>query len=257
MMASYRADGRRTRIGALIATALVGTGLLLTASGGIAAETTKSVETKMRTVLGRTTPTARVTDAPAPIAAPAAPDAPWAPAAPQPPAPPQPGKAHATAFRFDHAGMHESLSAIGAEAAAEARAAVAAAMAETHAGDAHRIAWTEVHARMPEIRAEVARARAEAARAGHEGHQIVMNNCGKRNAVVMRSDAPGQRTLVVRCGDQLSAEDRAEMRAEMIQSLEEARSNLAENLSDDWARKARETALAAIDQKLEELRAQK
>jgi beta-lactamase regulating signal transducer with metallopeptidase domain len=51
MMASYRSDRRRGRAGALIAAGLVGSGLLLTASGGIAAETTKKVEEKVRTII--------------------------------------------------------------------------------------------------------------------------------------------------------------------------------------------------------------
>lgn len=257
MMASYRADGGRTRAGALIATALVGGGLLLTASGGVAAETTKSVEKKVRYVLLRTAPAPR--DAPTPPPAPDAsepPAAPAAPAAPTPPAPPAPGAAEVTAFRFEHDGGHEDVAAITKGALAEADAAVAAAMAEVKDGEAHRAAMAELRARMPEIRAEIARARAEAARAGAHG-QVAMRDCGRKQAMVFRDDHPGQHLTVVRCGDRISAADRAEMRENMIESLEEARSNLARNLDDEWARKARESALAAIDRKLEELRAQK
>lgn len=46
MMKMYRWDATRTRAGSLVAAALVGGGLLLTASNGFAAETTKKVEAR-------------------------------------------------------------------------------------------------------------------------------------------------------------------------------------------------------------------
>jgi beta-lactamase regulating signal transducer with metallopeptidase domain len=257
-MASYRADGRRTRIGALIATALVGSGLLLTASGGIAAETTKSVEKKVRFVLLRSPAPARPAAAAAPAAPPAAPAAPDAPSATKAPAPPPaPAAPEVTAFRFEHddAGMHPD--AISAEAMAEARHAAAEALAEVNRIDLHRLALTELRSEMPNIRAEIAHARAEAAKAHGERRHFAMRSCAKGKAMVMSSDAAGHRMTLVRCGHESSAADQAEMRAQMIESLEEARSNLVRNLDDDWARKARESAVAAIDRKLEELRTHK
>lgn len=262
MMASYRPDRQHGRMGMMIAAGLVGGGLLLTASGGIAAETTKTVEQKVRTALLQTPAVASVaaalpvaTASVQPVAvppAPAAPKAPAAPAAPEPPAPP-----HHDAFWFDHSAFHAELTAATREAQAEAQAAVAEAMAEVRGMDLQRVALAEMQSEMPQIRAEIARAQAEAARERAHHHRALVRSCGKTNATFFRSDDATQKTMIVRCGGEMSAADKAEMRAHMIKSLESARESLAKSLDDQWARQARENALAAIDRKLEELRAQK
>ena len=86
MMKVYRWNAARTRAGSVVAAALVGGGLLLTASNGFAAETTKQVENKVRTVLAPVVPAIAPPDAPEAPAAPEAPLAPDAPAAPDHPA---------------------------------------------------------------------------------------------------------------------------------------------------------------------------
>ena len=71
MMKVYRWNAARTRAGSVVAAALVGGGLLLTASNGFAAETTKQVENKVRTVLAPVVPAIAPPDAPeAPAALP-------------------------------------------------------------------------------------------------------------------------------------------------------------------------------------------
>jgi hypothetical protein len=60
----------------------------------------------------------------------------------------------------------------------------------------------------------------------------------------------------VYCGA-FSPVDRAKMRQQMIASLQQARSSVAASLNDDWARRAREQALASIDREIARLRAEK
>ncbi|HYZ49090.1 MAG TPA: M56 family metallopeptidase, partial [Sphingomonas sp.] len=106
MMRVYRWSPMRTRMGSLIAAGLVGGGLILTASNGIAAETTKKVENQVRTALApivtEVVPEAPAAALPAPrapvapralhvahvLAAPEAPDVPLAPVAPEAPVAP-------------------------------------------------------------------------------------------------------------------------------------------------------------------------
>jgi bla regulator protein blaR1 len=260
MMASYRADRQHGRLGMMIAAGLVGGGLLLTASGGVAAETTKAVEEKVRTALLDTPAAVQVasvlpvaTAAAQPPAAPQPPAPPAAPAAPQPAVSPNPP--HHDAW-FDQAEFQAEFQADLSEAMAEAHASFAEAMAEMRHMDLQRIAAAEIQAEMPNIRLEIARAQAEAARERGERHRVMVRSCGKTNAAVFRTDDKAVKTMVVKCG-QISPAERAEMRQHMIKSLEQARESLSKSLDDQWARNARENALAAIDRKLEELRAQK
>lgn len=256
MMASYRQDRQRGRLGMMIASGLVGGGLVLTASGGIAAETTKTVEQKVRTALLQTPALAPVAMAATPV--PAAPRAPKAPPAPRAPAAPAaPEAPEAESFWFDQTAFHDDLSAAARDAQAEAHAAMAQAMAEVGRIDAQRIAFAELQSEMPRIRAEVARAQADAARERGQHQHVFVRSCGKSSAMVFRSDESSRKTMVVRCGGEMSAAEKAEMRAHVIKSLETARESLANSLDDQWARQARENALAAIDRKLDELRAQK
>lgn len=263
MMASYRSDRQDGRLGMMIAAGLVGSGLLLTASGGIAAETTRTVEQKVRTALLETPamasvaaalPVATVAVQPAVVPVPATPPAaPAAPAAPPPPAAPE---APHDSFWFDQAAFHAELTSATREAQAEARAAMEEAMAEVRGLDLERIALAEIRSEMPQIRKEIARAQAEAARE-RSRHLVMVRTCGKTNAAFSRSDDATHKTMIVRCGGEMSPAEKAEMRAHMIKSLESARESLAKSLDDQWARQARENALAAIDRKLEELRAHK
>lgn len=258
MMASYRADRQHRRLGTMITAGLVGGGLLLTASGGVAAETTKVVEEKVRTALLETPAAARVASV-LPVAtgvaqAAAVPQPPAAPPAPPEPAAPAPApRSHHDAW-FDQAEFQADLS----EVMAEANASFDAAMAEMRDMDLQRIAAAEIQSEMPKIQLEIARAQADAARARgeHRLHGLMVRSCGQSKATLFRSDDEAARTVVVKCGE-LNPAQRAEMRQHVIKSLEQARESLAKSLDDQWARNARENALAAIDRKLEELRAQK
>lgn len=236
MMTSYRPQRERARLGVLVASMLVGGGLLLTASGGIAAETTRTVERKVRTAL--LVPPAP----PAPIAPPAAaaPVAPRAPAAPRTaPTPPTPPTPPSEADLPDPQAIHAEVMAETEKAMAEADADIAAATAQLNAID-----FKEIEIATREAGKAVERTR------------IMMRRCGKDKPVVVREMRGDASAMLVTC-DGAGQIDRAAMRARIIGALEQARTGIARGLDDAWARTARENALAAIDRKLAELRAQK
>lgn len=266
MMRIYRWDASRARIGSMITAGLVGGGLMLTASNGIAAETTKRVEQKVRTIL----PVAVALPPAAPAAPPAAmppeaADAPMPPPAPlAPPAPvaARPGLVSAS-WTHDDDGDDQ-----GADAAeirrdvqdsireAQAEAREAAREAQVEARQAAREAQADAMASAREAAAEARASAREAVRSRASHYVAGAGNCsqGVRGEIEIVDDQ-GNRSAW-RCGAS-SPVDRAKVRSQIIASLQQARSSVAASLNDDWARRARAQALASIDREIARLQSEK
>lgn len=257
MMRIYRWNAARARVGSTVAVALVGGGLLLTASNGIAAETTKRVEQKVRTILpvAASLPPAApaAPDTPAPPPAPHAPLAPVAPEAPiAPPAPPVPPVPPTVAAPLanvswsdddgdqfvDTAEINRDIQESVREAQAEARAAAREAQSEA----------------LATAREAAAEARVAAREAVRVNPVVVTKNCPHGTPFMAKVSDDGH--AKVYCGA-FSPVDRAKMRKQMIASLEQARRSVAASLDDDWARRAREQALASIDREIARLKSEK
>jgi beta-lactamase regulating signal transducer with metallopeptidase domain len=253
MMRIYRWNAARARVGSTVAAALVGGGLLLTASNGIAAETTKRVEQKVRTILPVAAPLPPAApDTPAPPAphaplAPVTPEAPIAP--PAPPAPPSPPSVAAPLVNVswsdddgdqfvDTAEMNRDIQESVREAQAEARAAAREAQSEA----------------LATAREAAAEARVAAREAVRVNPVVVTKNCPHGTPFMAKVSDDGH--AKVYCGA-FSPVDRAKMRKQMIASLEQARRSVAASLDDDWARRAREQALASIDREIARLKSEK
>lgn len=286
MMKTYRVDPRRARMGGLIATGLVGGGLLLTASGGIAAETSRQVEQEVRTALAPIVP-ALAPEAPI---APPAPTAPVAPAVPEavqlamlhphpdpvppvaaaPPAPPIPPVPPRPGVRVDI--DHDEIAREVREAVEEARNEAAEARREAmqEAAEARReaaeAAREDANARREAerarelasyARAEGARARAEAARARIAVKAGVRFNtsdyCGSSGARVRISDN-GDKTVTCLGW---SEKDKAEFQRTMIASLQSARASIASMDRRHMPEHARLSALQSLDRQIERLRQNK
>jgi beta-lactamase regulating signal transducer with metallopeptidase domain/vacuolar-type H+-ATPase subunit H len=288
MMKIYRWDAARTRAGSLVATALVGGGLLLTASNGFAAETTKKVEDRVRTVLAPVVPMIAPPDVPE---APVAPDAPLPPApppvpthfamvdgvAPVPPVPPVPPVASARPVpavrpvpalpRYSGYIDRETQEDIrqaqreAAQAAREAQqeAAQAAREAQQEAAQAAREAQQEAQQAAREAQAELREHAAEIRMAQREAMRaspIVMTKACSDNVPVMMSQH-GDRQVMIRCTN-FQPVDHAKLRMQMISSLQEARASVADSLDDqDINRRARAAALAGIDREIARLKAER
>lgn len=260
MMAHSRPSDRAVRIGVALATLLTGGGLLLTASGGIAAETRQAVKTGVKQAVADTadwTPVGPVADvepaAPIRQVALAEParatmegdDASNAdiispPAPPAPPAPPSPPSARS-------AGHDRTAWVDGKAISAQVQAAMAEARLE-----------------MSQSFRESARAQADARRAMADARrqmrglrmQIVMRDCkGGRTETSMSSDSNGnkvQRMIVCENG----GVDQAEIRRTTIEALQAARISLAAIDARALTEDARTRALAEVDRKIAELKAQ-
>ena len=276
MMRVYRWNQRRARLGSMIAAGLVGGGLMLTASNGIAAETTKKVEQQVRTALAPVVPAVapapaepaapaptpvrhsasvphEVPDVPAAPVAPAAPAAPVAPAAPQ--APVAVAAVSPVLWAASWTSDDQDQFADVAEARREAMEAAREARIEAEA--AAREARQEAMEAAREAAAEAREQAREAARAAVKVRPAVIHgSCpkGSRTNITVHTDDGGN--AVVRCGA-MSVEERARMRRQLIASLEQARRSVAASLNDDWARQAREQALASIDREIARLKTAK
>jgi beta-lactamase regulating signal transducer with metallopeptidase domain len=257
MMKIYRWNASRARLGTMIATGLVGGGLLLTASNGIAAETTKRVEQKVRTILPVAVPETPP-EPPAPPPAPRAPLSPTAPAAPDAPLPPPPPPAmpampamppvpaSLVSISWSSNGQDRMLDPDEIreiqESAREARREALAAAREAQA-DA-----------MEAARDAAAEAR-EAAREAVRVHPVVVTrNCPKGTPFMAKVSDDGNTQVL--CGA-YSPVDRAKLRRQIIASLEQTRASLAASLNDEWARRTREEALAGIDREIARLKSEK
>jgi beta-lactamase regulating signal transducer with metallopeptidase domain len=235
MMRIYRWNAARARVGSTIAAALVGGGLLLTASNGIAAETTKRVEQKVRTIL----PVA----APEPPAAPDAPPVPPAlPALPAVPAVP----ASLVSISWSSDGQDQMLDADDIREIQES------------AREAQREAWAAAREAQADALADAREAAAEArasAREAVRAHPVtVTKNCPKGTPFMAKVSDDGHAQVL--CGA-FSPVDRAKLRKQIIASLEQTRASLAASLNDEWARRTRENALASIDREIARLKSEK
>ena len=255
MMKTYRRNPARARLGSLIAAGMVGGGLMLTASNGIAAETGRQVEAQVRTALAPVVPA--VAPAPLPPAPPAPVAAPPAPNAPHPVVRVErhvkPNGRVVTVVETDRdaivdgAAIEREVAQAVREAQIEARleAAQEAREARREAMDASRQAIAEARA---------AAAEATAAARVHAMPVSVTGACAKAEGVSVRVDDSGHRNVT--CYKWTEA-DRAKMRQQMLASLEQARRSVAASMDHDWGQRAREHALASIDRQIARLKAEK
>lgn len=270
MMKSYRPNVARARAGSMIAAGLVGGGLLLTASGGIAAETSKKVEAEVREVLAPVVPALAPIAPAAPVAPAPAPDPvepvelamvghphpepPVPPAAAVPPTPPVPPMP-----RIDVDVDGDEIAREVREAMAEARRDIAEAQREARqeAQEARREALREAaEARREgeEARREGAQARADAARARALAQvRVARVQCAQGTHKVNVEIDDGRETHVVRCVG-WSKEEAANMRRTMLVSLQRARAGIVAMDHRHMPEHAREQALQSIDRQIERLR---
>jgi beta-lactamase regulating signal transducer with metallopeptidase domain len=289
MMKNYHRDPARARLGGMIAAGLVGGGLLLTASGGIAAETSKEVEEQVRTALAPIVPALAPEVPPAPpvSVAPAAPPAtpakvqlamlhphPEPPIAPVPPVAPVPHvRVDVDGYEIDREvreAMEEARREVGEaqREAAEARrealqeAAEARREAEQDRREALRDAEEarrEAHRAREDARTRyrahsqdiLARTRAEAARARSQA-RVAMATCKDSRATMVQVNSDRGRSMVRCLG--WSDKDKAEFRRTMIASLQSARSSIASMNRRHMPEHAREQALESLDRQIERLR---
>jgi bla regulator protein blaR1 len=259
MMKSYRVDPRRARLGTLMASSLVGGGLLLTASGGIAAETSKEVEQQVRTALAPIVP-ALAPEAPlappaplAPVAAPAKvelamlhphPEPPVPPVAAVPPVPPVP-PVHVD---IDQDEINREVR----EAMEEARRDVEEARRD--AEEARREALQEAAEARREALQGAAEARREAARARALARvQVAKLQCANGTHKVNVEIDDGRKTHTVRCVG-WSEKEQVEFRRTMLAGLQSARASIASMDRRHMPEHAREQALSSIDRQIERLR---
>lgn len=277
MMKVYRWNETRARAGSLIAAGLVGGGLLLTASNGIAAETSAKVEEQVRTALAPVVPSLAPLAQFAPVATPASlapdeapapvelamlhphPDAPVPPVPPVPPTPPAPPEIHIdvdgiiASAQVGHGEIQrevqEELRRELAEARREASQEAAEARREAlqEAAEARREALREA----AEARREGAQARAEAARARAHA-QAAVRACPASHKVSVQVDGDKH---MVRCLG-WSEKDKAEFRRTMIASLQSARASIKSMDSRHMPRAAQKSALESLDRQLERLRSE-
>lgn len=291
MMKTYRANPKRARIGGLIASGLVGGGLLLTASGGIAAETSKEVEQQVRTALAPIVPALAPEPAPWAPLAPAAPVAsadtnekielamlhphPDPVTAPVPPVPPSPPAPPAPAINIDVDGIvrHASAAAAAAaraagesvdheEIAREVREAVQearreAAEAQREAAETRRQAFAEAAEARREgelARLAAARARSEASRARAAARTNIRFDSREHcgsGGTRVHIDDNGSKTVTCLGW---SEKDKADMRRTMLISLKNARVSIVSMDHRHLPEHAREQALQSIDRQIERLR---
>jgi len=273
MMKTYRPNAARTRAGSMIAAGLVGGGLLLTASGGIAAETSKKVEAEVREVLAPVVPALAPIAPPASMAVPAppakvqlamaghphpepsavpVPPVPLVPPAPAvPPVPPVP-RVHVDVDGDEIAReVREAMEEVRREAAeAQRDAAEARREALQEAAEARREALRAGE----EARREGAQARAEAARARALTRvKVARAQCAQGNYRVNVEVDDGRKIHVVRCSP-WSNEEAAHMRRTMLAGLQSARASIIAMDHRHMPEHAREQALQSIDRQIERLR---
>lgn len=252
MMKVYRWNAARARAGSAVAALLVGGGLLLTASNGFAAETTKKVEDKVRTALAPVVPAI------------APPDAPDAPPLPDTPPPPPAVPAHATHIAYgDDVAPVPPIPPVPPVAPAYAPRAVPAIppVPRYHGyvdGDAiSRQVNAEVRASQAEAMAAAREARAAAMQAAREAMRarpiVKTGACAENVPVMVRED--GDRQVMVRCTN-FQPIDQAELRRTIVASLIQARRTVAESLSEDLGRHARDEALAGLDREIARLKSE-
>jgi bla regulator protein blaR1 len=282
MMKVYRWNESRARAGSLIAAGLVGGGLLLTASNGIAAETSAKVEEQVRTVLAPVVPALAPIAPPAPLAPPAPvapvekvqlamaghphPEPPIPPVPPVPPAPPRIDlDGIGSAVQVDHVAIARSARAAAAAAARAAGEAVDQAQIQREVQDELRQELAEARREAlreaADARREAAEARQEAMREGAEARReaarararVASRTCPPNHKVSVQVNGD---TQVVRCFG-WSEKDKAEFRRTMIASLQSARASIASMDRRHMPEHARDSALRSLDAQLARLRSEK
>lgn len=257
MMGMKERSPARIRAGGALAAVLVSGGLALTASGGLAAETTREAAEQVQTaVVDKVEKVAAV--APKPIqvalAIPAAPPAPAPLPALAPPAPPpallhpHPEVAPLPPGTIDHEAIRESVEA-ALEASAESREAAMEAAAEARAeafAKAHERAWSEADRKR--IRVLQTRTLAFAPR-------VIRRECRSKDQPVIskheRVDGKKRDVLIVCTNFQpISREQQIGME---LNALRSARDSIAMMDDDSMPADGRRNALAAIDRRIEEL----
>lgn len=239
MMASYRPDRRRGRAGALITAGLVGGGLLLTASGGIAAETGRKVEEQVRTIiLEQSEPREKAAAAPDTEAR----------------AEKKKVERRRTIVRlkdgekniFVSSGEGPAVIHLGKHRDKDHAALFVPPV------DGEKISReirAELERELPRIRADVERARAEARAAGKPCQGTM------RWRVVKPGGEAQESEKAFKCLE-LAEANSPEMRKRMLESLQQARKNMAESLNEEWLAQHRARVLEGLDRQIERLQAQ-
>jgi len=275
MMKAYRWNETRARAGSLIAAGLVGGGLLLTASNGIAAETSAKVEEQVRTALAPVVPTLAPEAPPAP-AAPVAPAATLAFAEVQPPVPPVPPVPPAIDVDGFVSAVHVDTAAITRHATAAAAAAARAAGEAVGQAEIQREVREELRRELAQARHEADEERREALREAAEARREALQDAAeaRRGGERARAEAARARAQAVAqtcpSGHSMSVhvegerknvrcygwsdKDKAEFRRTMIASLQSARASIASMDLRHMPSEAREQALRSLDRQLERLR---
>lgn len=273
MMKTYRSSRTRARAGSIVAAALVGGGLMLTASNGIAAETSKQVEEQVREVLAPVVPA--IAPVP-PVAPPAVAAVPTAPSpvklamaghphplppppsiVPVPPVPPMPPMVDGEEISREVREAVEEARRDALEAQREAASARRDALLE--AAEARREAMREAE----EGRREAERGRREAVRAAAyarsssdsvRAHVLAARQmCSRGTHNVSVELVHDGKKQVVQC-QAWSPAQRAEMRKSMLAGLQSARASIASMDARHMPTYAREQALESIDRQIERLR---
>jgi hypothetical protein len=124
--------------------------------------------------------------------------------------------------------------------------------------EAQADAWAAAREAQVDAMASAREAAADAREAAHEAAHIrpvvITRDCAKGTPFMAKVSDNGQ--TKVYCGA-FSAADKAKLRRQVIASLEHARQSVAASLNDEWARRAREQALASIDREIARLKAEK
>ncbi|WP_414899630.1 M56 family metallopeptidase [Sphingomonas flavalba] len=250
-MMGHDKPGRGTvRCGTALALLLTGGGLLLTASGGIAADAGSAVREDVKRTVAQTADWAPVAmprdesdgivEVPTPSALSSAPSVSYV--VPAPPAPPE-SPAVPREDLADMAGVERAVGVAMRDVDRDVQ--VALADARRAAADARRDALT------------ARREAADAARQAHARIRVVMRDCGGRRHAPTASisydrDGSALRTVSV-CEN--GGVDGAEIRQTVISALEGARQSVAAMDLPAAGEAGRAQALASIDRKIADLRA--
>lgn len=239
----------RARTGSAIVTAMLAGGLMLTASGGFAAEATKDMSRQVEEHVTSNVQEAHRNLVPAPPVPPAPPPPLHVLAPPAPPAPPLPPEAYEEAEQARREALREAADA-RREAQDEAREARREALDE--AADARREALEQAReARRLEhssIEAE-AGANAVAVSVGNMDVEAIAAQARGGAANCINADSGyGQRATVCPGGV-----DKKEIYRSVLQSLEGTRAEI--NSSPGMDNRQRARATAALDAKIAEFRA--
>lgn len=268
----------RMLVGRALAVAIVGGGLALTASGGIAAEKTREVESSVRGAVVEKTAMLQASvvpeaplasEAPQPPVAPPAPAAPVAAGATVPPVPPVPTTPPASRVEWHSQAWKGDVEEARREAMREA------AIAQHEAAMAQREAMLEAGLARREAMREAAMAQREALRATHDTRKAMAEAVRvERRVVVLKaseaeckgkdaanetvesrtSTGNGKKEHVIVTRICMPAIDAVKIREHQISALSSARAGLS--AASELSSEQRKQALASIDAQLARLKQQ-